>query len=452
MNSARSDDDSSSTEARRRGAGILDRLRATRGPTNTKQKDRVALLDALQNIRLRANGNVYARRDSDRDDRTALTTESPSTASTPTSTFNWQGAFNPRNNCQMGLHQHALPVLSSTFTESKKPSTSEDSTTWKRHSKISTDLRNTRIRSDSRWNSSLSPLYRAVSAGAPRHVVEDLLHEHHSGPSQPSNGGLAPLHCAIERYDTQIDVLILLLASNPSAAGSRCANGYNCVDLLWKRFVEPDDYRSETTKEKAAILRRSMEDVVSSKFAMHRQARAKHALQESGDLNEFWSTVVTFIRAACHGSTSQSSSAKLVHDCVEIDCHPLLISFAAARYPDEIREYVDNEQRLPLHLAATISPRATKAVLALYRQAASQTDASGRIPLHYAIEHGMVWTDGIQELTMAAPKCFTLPDPKTGLFPCLAAACIDSPDLTTIFCLVSANPTDLMNYALQSYL
>lgn len=461
--------DTSSTEARRRrgGAGILDRLRAARG--NTKQKERTAVLDVLQGIRFsRTSSSSSSRRYSrgDSDDYTASTSETPSLASTASSGFFSTGSshIQQRNPMtfkhsepaqKMRSQDHALPSLSSSSLHSIE----ERGGRGKRQapSKPFVDLRQMRTRNDAFSNSSLlvTPLYNAVSSGAPRHVVESLLEQNPSAPSHQNNGGMTPLHCAIERYDTQIDVLLLLLASNPSAAGVRQANGCNSVDLLWKRFIDPADYRSETTKQKAASLRRSFEDIVDAQFAMHRQTRAQHALQENADLKEFWDTAELFIKAACRKNSPSpkaflvpQQTTRLVHDCVAIDCQPLLIRFAVALHPEQIREYADDQRRLPLHIAATQSPRATKVVLDLYRQAASRTDIHGRLPLHYAIQSGMLWDDGIQDLIRASPKSFTIPDPKTGLPPFMAAACTETPDLTTIFKLLSSNPADLMNYTL----
>lgn len=310
--------------------------------------------------------------------------------------------------------------------------------------------RTKRIRAEPSSSVLLTPLYNAVSAGAPRHVVERVIQQN-TAASYPANGCMTALHCAIERYDTKIDVLLLILASNPTAAGIRCADDFTCVDLLWKRFVEPAEYRSEGTKANALALRRKIEEVVDSPFAMHRQMRAQHAIEENPDLKECWDTIVVFIKAAaCHFNgtyAGRPTATLLVHDCVELDCDPLLVRFAAALHPDHVSMVVNDERQLPLHVAAMkASPRAFKAVLGLYPQAASRADGDGRLPLHHALERGRTWEDGVEDLIRASPRSFVAPDPKTGLPPVLQAACAPSNDLTTVYNMLSANPMEMINY------
>lgn len=265
---------------------------------------------------------------------------------------------------------------------------------------------------------------------------------------------MTPLHCAIERYDTSVDMLMLILRPNPQAAGIRNLKGLNCVDLLWQRFVEPEDYRADSVKERAAALRCTLEEIVDSPFAMSRQTKAEHALQENEALSVFWNTMSSFIHAACHGTLPSQNplrQTKILHDCIRLNCEPLMIRFVAALHPDQVRQPTipEEQQRYPIHLAALQSSQALHSVLTLFPRMASQEDGDGRLPLHLAIDAGIEWDSGLEALVQAAPFALSTPDPITGLLPAMLAATA-SEDLNTTFRLLSSNPMEVMNYALST--
>lgn len=241
------------------------------------------------------------------------------------------------------------------------------------------------------------------------------------------------LHSAIERYDNDNEALLAMLACDPGAAAIRSVNGDNAVDMLWKRFVEPASFRSEASKTKAAALKSSIEAIV--------DGTAMQELHENKELNEFWEAMLSFIKAASLGDGKPSSSewTNVVHDCVKIDCDPLLTQLAIALYPDQSKKHVNG--RLPIHLIQ--SSKSLKILLEAYPDSASTPDPDGRLPLHLAIERNIAWEEGLEALIKAYPGGLNTQDPKTGLLPSLMAQ-----DATTIFQLISANPSEPINLAL----
>jgi hypothetical protein len=438
-------EDEVSLEHQKKGRfGLLDRLRVSRRTSQKKKEQRSNMLDALQNLRVRTRTNF--------EDDVTVQSGVPSIASTTASSYNsydsqrskWSGSnfSSVESKIQMGSQDHTFPSLSMTFTSS--------STTTSRgigKNSVPRLLSEHKFHSeDSAFAPFYTPLLHAVNSGAPKHVIQALAIQNAISEESVSHscGGVLPLHSAIERYDTTMEVVLCVLNMNPNAASIRDVNGLNSVDLIWKRFIEPDNYRSEEVKRKAAILRSRMEEVISPKFTMNKQSRAHCLLHDLPEFREFWNTLSILVQAASSPSTlSAYKSFKLLHACVEIECNPSLIQFAAALHPDQILEPADSHRRVLLHIAASKSPCVFKAVLNLNRRAVARTDTFGRLPLHYAIESGKTWGDGISDLIKEHPKSLSLQDPRTGLPPCLAAACSQSSDLTTIFSILIMNPVEL---------
>jgi hypothetical protein len=298
-----------------------------------------------------------------------------------------------------------------------------------------------------------SLLYKAVSKGARHSDVKIILDHDPAGVFSQPDGSMTPLHVAIERYDTPINTLLMLLQSNPGAAGVRF-NGQNAVDLLWMRFVTPADYRSKSIKDRAAQLYRCLEDVTTC-FSLNSEARAHHALAHYADLRGFWNTMSSFIYAAVHKCVgvymAHSDSHRIVHDTILLDCDPLLIRLAVALYPQQVRER-NHAGHLALHMAAMhCSPVTLLTVLQLNPQAASRTDRLGKLALHLAIEAGVTWHGGLLALIEANPRSLSAPCPTTGLLPCMLAACQNDYNVTTIYSLLLENPVEICRYALNQY-
>lgn len=336
--------------------------------------------------------------------------------------------------------QHPLPSLSSILEECRDTKGS-----LRPFSPMKKKLQK-RARRDSH-----TILYEAISKGATHSDVRSILDNDISCVNPEPNGTIPPLHVGIERYDTHINTVRMLLESNPSAAGVR-VTGQNAVHLLWTRFVTPAEYRSNSVKERAVRLRHLIEEITTG-YALHMKTRAHHALEQHTDLQDLWSTMCSVIHAATYSCvgvyTSNSRTKRIVHDAIDLDCDPLFIQLASALYPHQLSE-CNQAGRLPLHLAALHCSSGTLlAVLQLNPQATSHADFMGKTVLHLAIEAGVTWHDGLSALIHASPRSLSTPCPVTELLPCLLAASQQKTNLTTIYCLLLENPIDVCQCVLD---
>mmetsp|Transcript_69 Transcript_69/g.92 ORF Transcript_69/g.92 Transcript_69/m.92 type:complete len:490 (-) Transcript_69:3-1472(-) len=469
--SLRSDDSSSSSSVKRSMKGILDRLRGNRRDSKHKEKERASTLDVFQNMRLRSRGSsshtqnaASGQDDMELDDVTSATTATTFASSQAFSQMPFSPGqssthqiLKPRTGLIMRTQNHTAPSLYSSGAH-KYSGKINNLKSCQGQQRSSRSPRRGGVRKKVRTEpcnalQGLNPLYNAVSSGAPRHVLETMLGENPQASFENHDNRMIPLHCAIERYDTDLDTLRLLLDSNFGAAATPGPGGSNSVDLLWKRFVNPDDYRHKNEKVKASALRSAIQEICDPNFVVHRQSRAQHALLGNEELKAFWDLICDFIYAGCYGESPDEVSIEhkrknLLFDCVGLDCNPLLIQFAAALYPDQLKN-CNHQGQLPLHTAAMKCSRTIEILVDLFPRAAFMPDGSGRLPLHLALDNKMASWDGIKSLVFACPKSLCSEDPVTGLLPVLQAAATDGIDLTTIYSLLAENPMEVMNYALQ---
>jgi len=361
----------------------------------------------------------------------------------------------------------------------------------------------------------LSPLYLAVSSCAPPDAVRSLIESDPSSVGRQNRGGLTPLHCAIDRYDTPLSVIRMLLVARPRTAGVRSREGRTPLDLLWKRLFDPEPYRSRAVREAAARLRETMEAVVAAdgcddgeeqraedmhegsggddcedKKPCHRErsrkANAIRALYSSVELRRSWDVVTAFVRAARYGTvdedahnhsfdndgTGLSTRFRLVHSAAALGaCPPLLLRFAAALNPDQVRVAEDPSGRLPLHLAAAAWSGTVPAaggdsdddnvvdlddvgaddweyeetistLVELYPEATRIRDAEGRLPLNLAVESRKPW-GAIRAILLACPRALVTRDVKTCMPPFMISAVGEGADLDIIYRLLRENPLEV---------
>lgn len=312
-------------------------------------------------------------------------------------------------------------------------------------------------------SSVITPVYQNVSAGASLETIQSLVRADPAAVGRHNGGGFTPLHCAIERYDTPVSVIMFILQSHPASAAHRCARGFNPIDLLWKRYVEPDCFRSEQVKEQALNLRSIMKEAVSlddkeltkivddqsSSITSLRQARANAYIQNTQELRDFWDMMSTFILAACHGETSRYNlrMTRLVHDAVTIDCNALLIQFVASLFPEQLTEQNELSGKVPLHIAASQGNQHNLQILLdLQPQAASIQDSNGQLPLNLGIQANLPWEGALELLVAAWPHSLTVEDPTSGLLPAISA---NECSTDVIFHLIHANPVEVCRFALE---
>lgn len=442
-------DDHERREIRRQGSN-----RSNGSSDSSSSNDKVArnvasTIDFIQNFK---PDNIPVREQSNEDDvpsytRSALVERKPIAAN----------LRHLESESQRSSAQHnSLPSLTSSASSTRGGYSRSES-----DGRLDNETRKRRRLSSDADSSVLTPLYQAVSAGASLDVIQSLVQSDPSSVGRRNGGGLTPLHCAIERYDTPVSVLMFLLESRPSTAAQKCMRGFTPIDLLWKRYVEPDSYRSDEVKERAARLRGSMEqatnvdmegpqsDEVTGTVAEWRQARANIFLQDVPELRSFWGMITMFIYAACHGTTRMADDARvrLVHDAVSMHCSPILVRFCAALFPHELMEQEEVTGQTPLHIAAeTGSQENLRALLELEPRAVTLANADGKFPLHLAIQAQLSWEGALDRLVAAWPHSLTIVDPTTGLLPAMVAT-----DCSTdvIFNLLYANPVEVCRFALE---
>ena len=304
-------------------------------------------------------------------------------------------------------------------------------------------------------------LYEAVASGSSYDTIKSLIDLDPSSTGHQNGAGLTPLHTAIERYDVPMSIIRLLLASNPSTASMPNTDGRTPLDLLWKRYVDPDSFRIQSSIVAANQLATLMEMAVSddgcnrppssqsgseedvdveensrkqsglSKRDMDRKARAMRILLSSSRLRDFWDLMTLFIRAAHHGTIadplpSDHGRWRIVHSCVVTRCEPLLIRFAAALYPEQLRERDEQTGRLPLHITSALSCKRSansidKTVLRLWPRGAWGHDNEGRLAINLAIESGKPWRF-VRALLLCAPPSLLTRDTKTQMMPFMIAS------------------------------
>ena len=316
-----------------------------------------------------------------------------------------------------------------------------------------------------RRHSGPTRLYEAVASGSSYDTIKSLIDLDPSSTGHQNGAGLTPLHTAIERYDVPMSIIRLLLASNPSTASMPRTDGRTPMDLLWKRYVDPDSFRIQSSIIAANELATLMEMAVSddgcnrppssqsgseedvdleesssrpgglSERDMDRKVRAMRILLSSPRLRDFWDLMTLFVRAAHHGTMadplpSEHGRWRIVHSCVVTRCEPLMIRFAAALYPEQLRERDEQSGRIPLHITSALSCERSansidKTVLRLWPRGAWLHDNEGRLAINLAIEAGKPWRF-VRALLLCAPPSLLTRDTKTRMMPFMIAA--SSPD------------------------
>ena len=305
-----------------------------------------------------------------------------------------------------------------------------------------------------------TPLYEAVTLKAQPYVLRRLIAVHPAALNIPNavNGSL-PLHCAIERYDTSVEVIELLLQSNPNSASVRNSSGLSPLDLLWRRYVAPDESRCEQVKVRACIIRRTMEGLMLSRSwsALEKDHNGKSKLMTE-EFRTFWDLFSKFLRAAYHGFGLPIHAVLTVMDRPD----PLLVQFLCCAFPSHLLTKDPNNRFVPLHILAQ-SPHKEGQRIDMLRllfilldaniNATKEKDKYNRTPLHVALRSGKPWAF-LKLLVTANPKALHESDGNTGLIPFLLASAIDANrsskhvDTNTVFSLLRADPTVLEKFLL----
>jgi len=310
-----------------------------------------------------------------------------------------------------------------------------------------------------------TPLYEAVSMKAPPYIISRLIKVHPQATKIQNDSGYTPLHCAIERYDTSEEVLAMLLNADPATARLKDCKGNTPVDLMWKRYVAPEPYRSESIKAKANIRRRAMEYLVINKgwSSLMLDDILKHSSDEGPLLREFWVIFSKFLRAFY-------GLGLPIHAVLAMEApDPLLVRLVTALYPSHLQVAEPKSGFLPLHMVAyknANNDRILETTRSLFiildnadRSACAVTDNRGRLPFHLALLRGKPWMF-LKLLVAAYPRVLHLHSHSQqvkGLSAFQFASSIvtngdnngeslSCVDMSTVFLLLRADPSVLQKY------
>ena len=300
-----------------------------------------------------------------------------------------------------------------------------------------------------------TPLYEAVALNARPYVLRRLIAVHPAALRIPNaaNGSL-PLHCAITRYDTSEDIIELLLGSDPSVANVRDAKGLTPLDLLWTRYVNPEDSRCQQVKVRARLIRRTMEGLMLSRSwsALEKDQNGKSKLI-TDEFRTFWDLFSKFLRAVYHGFSLP------IHAVLTAMSHPdpLLVQFVCGTYPSHLLLRDPKTGSVPLHILARKAHTQRRRIdmlrllfilLDANIDAAKEKDKFNRTSLHIALRFGKPWAF-LKLLVAAYPGALHECDGKSGLVPFLLASVIDAKqhvDSNTAFLLLRTDPSVIEKY------
>ena len=123
-----------------------------------------------------------------------------------------------------------------------------------------------------------------------------------------------------------------------------------------------------------------------------------------------------------------------------IPLHSFLESFLIERERAIQKSFAHDEEEY--HFAVN---QCLALILSFDERTVKVTNAEGRLPLHLAIEHGLdcPFNTVMSQLLSLAPTTVSVPDPKTGLYPFMAAAVGMSSNLNSIYSLLKFDPNVL---------
>ena len=308
--------------------------------------------------------------------------------------------------------------------------------------------------------SNMNPLHITCSSQhASVQVVRVLLE---SGKGQEASekqdvDGDMPLHTAC-RCGAPIEVLEVLLKTNPNAVNERDYEGLTPLLRLWVRYF--------------VILGDDVIDAVKGPGDL------------TGELLDAWNKTELLLRCAYMGSLHHDEGAifRTVHAASAVDCPRAVVKISTIIHPHQVEE-LDEQNMTPLLIAAIapifkvrdlsdegylledrihgdencdnrdddehhmdeLQPSVVEILIAASSDSACVPNSLGRLPLHLAIASGKKWENGVEAILHAYPDALTMQDPLTRLYPFLLAAECQTSETNTIFELIRTNPALLQS-------
>ena len=241
-------------------------------------------------------------------------------------------------------------------------------------------------------------LHHACLFRAPAEVIEMILFQASEVAAMVNHDGELAIHWAI-RLSAPNEVLKSLLFANPiSGLLAKDNQGNTPLSLLWER---------------------------------HQDQLLQTRLESPERMIELpsWKRLMSLFDAYGRTTEEHDSLSSVLHLASSCPCPPAFFPLLINVYHDDIQKK-DAKGRLPLTIACAdpIANRSTdvhtkiQMLLAEHPEAAHVLSSDGRRPIYVALESGVAWEEGIEDLFNSDPKCLADRDSVTGLYPFMLAA------------------------------
>lgn len=262
---------------------------------------------------------------------------------------------------------------------------------------------------------------------------------------------------------------VIMGKSNPYLETDACfkdmqlQNLLSPIEELWKvmltarQILEPV---SCVMNQRVASISRIIQCKLSAYkrcVSIDRHAHRQHQMKEqkvafllAKQIGDVWDKAVLLILASYRGTVQciQDSIKKrgIIHAAAFCSVPRCILNMAVRMYPDELTEKDENGDT-PLSILLS-RPKPCKSTCGWGRSddirlqdareieamdmmqtilwadpaAAAVPSLNGRLPLHLAIDNGLNWADGIQDIFKANPSAVLVRDPITRLFPFMQAS------------------------------
>lgn len=312
----------------------------------------------------------------------------------------------------------------------------------------------------------MTPLHCACLRYPPNDAIKALVEACPQSAASQNKEGETPLHLAAEGASEQVQ--LTLLKACPKALITQDKYGdtpcHRAVTLgssteVLEHFVmvHPDviDIENNQGITSFMILPKGYED-----------AQSLSDIDEDGEFWDDWESAMIFLKASYSRCRTKSKDGKfmVVQAVAATRCPRALLKACIRLFPSQLLS-MDSKGRVPLSIASRslrfnepqinidgtretpkeksgreLNETVVQIILRAETKAASIADNDGRYPLIHAIENGIDWHEGLQDILNAYPQCLDEKEPVSNLYPFMLAGASKGASITTIFSLLRANP------------
>jgi hypothetical protein len=246
-------------------------------------------------------------------------------------------------------------------------------------------------------------LHHTILFRAPVDVIEAILWAAPELASVPNQDGEVALHWAV-RLSSQNPILNVLLQTDPETAFVRDYMNATPLSMIWERhslnLIETWRYTNRETFQ--------------------------------NESNNSWKRVISIFQAVSRAKNPRNPDIFFpLHTAASLCTPSSLFPFMIEVYRDQL-SVEETDGSTPLAIACE-SPGPNRSFDVLTKiqyllkgdpTQAKQEDSSSddRLPLHIALDAGIFWNEGVENLIQAFPSSLSTRDPVCGLFPFALAA------------------------------